>query len=70
MLLTVKLRHLLEIAFVAVFFFIELCCSQCYMIAFLIQSSAAKPRWTLVPTRREQAKWDRANKAATGGSVS
>ncbi|OAY73292.1 hypothetical protein ACMD2_24228, partial [Ananas comosus] len=32
------------------------------------ESSAAKPRWRLVPTRREQAKWDRANKAATGGS--
>nr|CAD1834369.1 unnamed protein product [Ananas comosus var. bracteatus] len=31
------------------------------------ESSAAKPRWRLVPTRREQAKWDRANKAATGG---
>ncbi|KAH0450332.1 hypothetical protein IEQ34_021024 [Dendrobium chrysotoxum] len=29
---------------------------------------AASPRWRLVPTRREQAKWDRANKAATGGS--
>ncbi|XP_062206477.1 protein CONSERVED ONLY IN THE GREEN LINEAGE 160, chloroplastic [Phragmites australis] len=26
------------------------------------------PRWRLVPTRREQAKWDRAAKAATGGS--
>ncbi|URE40469.1 ATP synthase protein I, partial [Musa troglodytarum] len=28
----------------------------------------ASPRWRLVPTRREQAKWDRASKAATGGS--
>jgi len=28
------------------------------------------PRWKLVPTRREQEKWDRATKAATGGSVS
>ncbi|KAG9446792.1 hypothetical protein H6P81_012920 [Aristolochia fimbriata] len=26
------------------------------------------PRWRLVPTRREQEKWDRAAKAATGGS--
>ncbi|XP_022149755.1 uncharacterized protein LOC111018112 [Momordica charantia] len=26
------------------------------------------PRWKLAPTRREQEKWDRANKAATGGS--
>ncbi|KAI0492916.1 hypothetical protein KFK09_027192 [Dendrobium nobile] len=30
---------------------------------------ATSPRWRLVPTRREQAKWDRANKAATGGSL-
>ncbi|KAL5989651.1 hypothetical protein ACLOJK_010544 [Asimina triloba] len=28
----------------------------------------AKPKWRFVPTRREQEKWDRANKAATGGS--
>ncbi|XP_058095590.1 protein CONSERVED ONLY IN THE GREEN LINEAGE 160, chloroplastic isoform X2 [Magnolia sinica] len=28
----------------------------------------AAPRWRFVPTRREQEKWDRANKAATGGS--
>ena len=27
-------------------------------------------RWKLVPTRREQEKWDKATKAATGGSVS
>lgn len=27
-------------------------------------------RWKLVPTRREQEKWDKASKAATGGSVS
>ncbi|KAJ7948439.1 ATP synthase protein I -related [Quillaja saponaria] len=26
------------------------------------------PRWRLAPTRREQEKWDRATKAATGGS--
>ncbi|KAK4789627.1 hypothetical protein SAY86_016931 [Trapa natans] len=26
------------------------------------------PRWRLAPTRREQDKWDRARKAATGGS--
>lgn len=33
-------------------------------------NGAASARWRLVPTRREQAKWDRAAKAATGGSVS
>uniref|UniRef100_A0A2N9GMS5 CGL160/ATPI domain-containing protein n=1 Tax=Fagus sylvatica TaxID=28930 RepID=A0A2N9GMS5_FAGSY len=33
------------------------------------QSGSRKsPRWKLVPTRREQEKWDRASKAATGGS--
>ncbi|KAF3791815.1 ATP synthase protein I [Nymphaea thermarum] len=31
-------------------------------------SSNGSPRWRFVPTRREQEKWDRANKAATGGS--
>uniref|UniRef100_A0A0A9EPZ8 CGL160/ATPI domain-containing protein n=1 Tax=Arundo donax TaxID=35708 RepID=A0A0A9EPZ8_ARUDO len=31
-------------------------------------NGATTPRWRLVPTRREQAKWDRAAKAATGGS--
>ncbi|KAK3161545.1 hypothetical protein QOZ80_1BG0078440 [Eleusine coracana subsp. coracana] len=31
-------------------------------------NGAATPRWRLVPTRREQAKWDRAAKAATGGN--
>ncbi|KAL5656001.1 hypothetical protein ACJX0J_035320, partial [Zea mays] len=31
-------------------------------------NGASAPRWRLVPTRREQAKWDRAAKAATGGS--
>ncbi|XP_039119754.1 protein CONSERVED ONLY IN THE GREEN LINEAGE 160, chloroplastic isoform X1 [Dioscorea cayenensis subsp. rotundata] len=31
-------------------------------------NGAASPRWRLAPTRREQAKWDRATKAATGGS--
>ncbi|WOL11028.1 hypothetical protein Cni_G19789 [Canna indica] len=31
-------------------------------------NNTASPRWRFVPTRREQAKWDRANKAATGGS--
>ncbi|KAK8924169.1 hypothetical protein KSP39_PZI019528 [Platanthera zijinensis] len=31
-------------------------------------TDAASPRWRLAPTRRELAKWDRANKAATGGS--
>ncbi|RLN22063.1 hypothetical protein C2845_PM07G18490 [Panicum miliaceum] len=30
--------------------------------------NGAIARWRLVPTRREQAKWDRAAKAATGGS--
>ncbi|PON43126.1 ATP synthase protein I-like protein [Parasponia andersonii] len=34
-----------------------------------IQSEVSKgPRWKLAPTRREQEKWDRATKAATGGS--
>lgn len=33
-------------------------------------NGANTPRWRLVPTRREQAKWDRAAKAATGGTVS
>lgn len=28
----------------------------------------ATPRWRLVPTRREQAKWDRESKAAIGGN--
>lgn len=32
--------------------------------------SPGSPKWRLVPTRREQEKWDRAAKAATGGSVS
>lgn len=32
------------------------------------RADAASPRWRLAPTRRELAKWDRANKAATGGS--
>lgn len=31
-------------------------------------NGTASTRWRLVPTRREQAKWDRAAKAATGGS--
>ncbi|XP_052179034.1 protein CONSERVED ONLY IN THE GREEN LINEAGE 160, chloroplastic [Diospyros lotus] len=31
-------------------------------------SGNTRPRWRLVPTRREQEKWDRATKAATGGS--
>uniref|UniRef100_A0A1D1Y2L2 ATP synthase protein I n=1 Tax=Anthurium amnicola TaxID=1678845 RepID=A0A1D1Y2L2_9ARAE len=31
-------------------------------------SNATSPRWRLVPTRREQSKWERASKAATGGS--
>ncbi|XP_021898048.1 uncharacterized protein LOC110814779 isoform X1 [Carica papaya] len=35
------------------------------------QSSGSLSRkWKLVPTRREQEKWDKASKAATGGSVS
>ncbi|XP_073115251.1 protein CONSERVED ONLY IN THE GREEN LINEAGE 160, chloroplastic isoform X2 [Elaeis guineensis] len=33
-----------------------------------ILNDASSPRWRFVPTRREQAKWDRATKAATGGS--
>ncbi|CAO1945493.1 unnamed protein product [Urochloa humidicola] len=32
------------------------------------ENGATAARWRLVPTRREQAKWDRAAKAATGGS--
>ncbi|RWR97460.1 ATP synthase protein I-related protein [Cinnamomum micranthum f. kanehirae] len=31
-------------------------------------SGGEAPKWRFVPTRREQKKWDRANKAATGGS--
>ncbi|XP_008793016.1 protein CONSERVED ONLY IN THE GREEN LINEAGE 160, chloroplastic [Phoenix dactylifera] len=31
-------------------------------------NDASSPKWRFVPTRREQAKWDRASKAATGGS--
>lgn len=31
-------------------------------------SNAASPKWRLAPTRREQDKWDRAGKAATGGT--
>ncbi|CAA6665616.1 unnamed protein product [Spirodela intermedia] len=31
-------------------------------------SNAPSPRWRLAPTRKEQAKWDRASKGATGGS--
>uniref|UniRef100_A0A7N0SX45 CGL160/ATPI domain-containing protein n=1 Tax=Kalanchoe fedtschenkoi TaxID=63787 RepID=A0A7N0SX45_KALFE len=33
-----------------------------------VNSGIKSPRWKLVPTRREQDKWDRAAKAATGGS--
>ncbi|OVA13633.1 hypothetical protein BVC80_373g29 [Macleaya cordata] len=29
---------------------------------------SSSPKWRLAPTRREQEKWDRATKAATGGS--
>lgn len=32
-------------------------------------SGSASTKWRLAPTRREQEKWDRASKAATGGSV-
>lgn len=40
-------------------------------LPFFIQYHQNKaPRWKLAPTRREQDKWDRATKAATGGSVS
>ncbi|XP_042493983.1 protein CONSERVED ONLY IN THE GREEN LINEAGE 160, chloroplastic [Macadamia integrifolia] len=31
-------------------------------------NGSASTRWRLAPTRREQEKWDRASKAATGGS--
>uniref|UniRef100_A0A2P2IZ58 Uncharacterized protein n=1 Tax=Rhizophora mucronata TaxID=61149 RepID=A0A2P2IZ58_RHIMU len=33
-------------------------------------SSSMSRKWRLVPTHREQEKWDKATKAATGGSVS
>ncbi|XP_056171532.1 protein CONSERVED ONLY IN THE GREEN LINEAGE 160, chloroplastic-like isoform X4 [Syzygium oleosum] len=32
------------------------------------RSGSASPKWRLAPTRREQEKWDRASKAATGGT--
>ncbi|KAL5793621.1 hypothetical protein ACOSP7_002215 [Xanthoceras sorbifolium] len=32
------------------------------------KGSSMSPKWRLAPTRREQEKWDRATKAATGGS--
>ncbi|KAJ3704396.1 hypothetical protein LUZ61_008101 [Rhynchospora tenuis] len=31
-------------------------------------NGSSSPRWRLAPTRREQDKWDRASKAATGGT--
>ncbi|XP_006294392.2 uncharacterized protein LOC17890048 [Capsella rubella] len=33
-----------------------------------MSKASASPKWKLAPTRREQEKWDRATKAATGGS--
>ncbi|KAK1302277.1 hypothetical protein QJS10_CPB12g00734 [Acorus calamus] len=30
--------------------------------------NSESPRWRLAPTQREQSRWDRANKAATGGT--
>lgn len=36
----------------------------------MTESESKRVRWKLVPTRREQEKWDRATKAATGGNVS
>ncbi|XP_010469769.1 PREDICTED: uncharacterized protein LOC104749773 [Camelina sativa] len=33
-----------------------------------MSKAIASPKWKLAPTRREQDKWDRATKAATGGS--
>ncbi|KAJ3670747.1 hypothetical protein LUZ60_008173 [Juncus effusus] len=32
------------------------------------KSDGSSPRWRLAPTRKEQDKWDRATRAATGGS--
>lgn len=32
------------------------------------RSGSGSPKWRLAPTRREQDKWDRASKAATGGT--
>lgn len=46
------------------FFFVKLNVDQ------VTESASKRVRWKLVPTRREQEKWDRATKAATGGSVS
>ncbi|XP_057450838.1 protein CONSERVED ONLY IN THE GREEN LINEAGE 160, chloroplastic [Lotus japonicus] len=34
----------------------------------MTESESKRVRWKLVPTRREQEKWDRATKAATGGN--
>ncbi|KAG1367919.1 Protein CONSERVED ONLY IN THE GREEN LINEAGE, chloroplastic [Cocos nucifera] len=42
--------------------------ARCGISATEILNDASSPRWRFVPTRREQAKWDRASKAATGGS--
>ncbi|KAF3509291.1 hypothetical protein F2Q69_00004647, partial [Brassica cretica] len=33
-----------------------------------MSKARVSPKWKLAPTRREQDKWDRATKAATGGS--
>ncbi|CAL9235052.1 unnamed protein product [Arabidopsis halleri] len=33
-----------------------------------MSKASVSPKWKLAPTRREQEKWDRATKAATGGS--
>lgn len=33
-----------------------------------MSKAIVSPKWKLAPTRREQEKWDRATKAATGGS--
>ncbi|KAK6919186.1 hypothetical protein RJ641_017608 [Dillenia turbinata] len=42
--------------------------SQAEATEMLQDKENTSRRWRLVPTRREQEKWDRANKAATGGS--
>lgn len=43
--------------------------SPCFSLKISQNGVNNLPRWRLAPTRREQDKWDRARKAATGGSV-
>lgn len=46
-----------------------LCCFHCSKCNDFQTSKSTSQRWRLAPTRREQEKWDKATKAATGGSV-